>query len=139
MLPIVGEHAVLKLRGRSHYNRGVYSAEILDHFQNPRNPGTIEAPDAVAKLDNPVCGDVLELSVKLEAGSIAGIRFRAKGCVSVMACASAITELVKGKTLAEARLVTREDLVNKVGGLPQASAHASHLAMDTLVALLKGL
>ena len=95
-------------------------------------------------MENPVCGDVLELSLKLkknelEASRIADIRFRAKGCVPVMACGSAITELVKGKSIEEARQLSREELVQKIGGLPQASAHASHLAMDTLAALLRNL
>lgn len=127
----------------------MYSAELLDHFQNPRNAGEIEAPDSVAQLENPACGDVLELSLRLEkhklekpkpeAKRIADIRFRAKGCVPAMACGSAITELVKGKSVEEARQLSREELVQKVGGLPQASAHASHLAMDTLAALLRDL
>jgi len=120
----------------------VYSAEVLDHFQNPRNAGELEAPDASARLENPVCGDILELGLKLEktkleGSRIADIRFRAKGCVPAMACGSAITELVKGKYVDEARQISREELVCKVGGLPPASAHASHLAMDTLAALLR--
>ena len=126
----------------------MYSAELLDHFQNPRNAGEIEAPDRTARLENPACGDILELSLKLENGlentkpedrRIAEIRFRAKGCVPAMACGSAITELAKGKTVEAARLISREELVQKVGGLPQASDHASHLAMDTLAALLRNL
>jgi nitrogen fixation NifU-like protein len=117
----------------------VYSAELLDHFQNPRNAGEIQAPDSAAQLENPACGDILELTLKLEAKRIADIRFRAKGCVPAMACGSAITELVKGKNVDEARQVSREELLQKVGGLPPASAHASHLAMDTLAALLRNL
>jgi len=115
----------------------VYSAELLDHFQNPRNAGQIEAPDRAARLENPACGDILELTLKLEGRRIADIRFRAKGCVPAMACGSAITELAKGKNIDEARQLSREELVKKVGGLPQASAHASHLAIDTLAALLR--
>jgi len=121
----------------------VYSAELLDHFQNPRNAGEVESPDRATRLENPACGDILELTVRLEGGEreakrIVDIRFRAKGCVPAMACGSAITELVKGKSVDEARTISREELVQKVGGLPQASAHASHLAIDTLVALLRG-
>ena len=125
----------------------MYSAELLDHFQNPRNAGELDNPDATARLENPVCGDILELSLKLEKTNgpekaklekrIADIRFRAKGCVPAMACGSAITELVKGKSAEEARKVSREELVQKIGGLPPASAHASHLAIDTLTALLR--
>ena len=122
-----------------HYNRNVYSAELLDHFQNPRNAGEVAAPDRAARLENPACGDILELTLKLEGRLIADIRFRAKGCVPAMACGSAITELAKGKNVDQARQVSREELVQKVGGLPEASAHASHLAMDTLAALLRNL
>lgn len=121
------------------YNRAVYSPEVLDHFQNPRNAGDVEAPDALALMENPACGDVLKLTLKLDGQRIADIRFRAKGCVPAMACGSALTELVKGRTVEEARLVSREELVQNVGGLPQASVHASHLAVDTLTALLQKL
>jgi NifU-like protein involved in Fe-S cluster formation len=122
----------------------VYSAELLDHFQNPRNAGEVEAPDATARLENPACGDILELSVRFEETKrkgkrIVDIRFRAKGCVPAMACGSALTELIQGKSIEQARQVSREELVQKVGGLPQASAHAGHLAVDTLAALLRGL
>ena len=104
----------------------------------------MDAPDATARLENPACGDILELSVRLEKTKLKGkrivdIRFRAKGCVPAMACASALTELIQGKSIEQARQLSREELVRKVGGLPQASAHASHLAMDTLAALLRRL
>jgi nitrogen fixation NifU-like protein len=126
------------------YNHSVYSVELLDYFQNPRNPGQVETPDASAQSENPACGDILELSLnlareELHGRRIADIRFRAKGCVPAMACGSALTELIKGKTLEEARQVSREELVRKVGGLPPASIHASHLAIDTLAALLRSL
>jgi nitrogen fixation NifU-like protein len=117
----------------------VYSAELLDHFENPRNAGALDAPDASAQLENPACGDILELSLKLSGRNISEIGFRAKGCVPAMACGSAITELIRNKDIDQARKVSREELVRKVGGLPQASAHASHLAMDTLSALLEKL
>jgi nitrogen fixation NifU-like protein len=115
----------------------VYSAEVLDHFQNPRNAGTLESPDFSAQMENPACGDVLELSAKLQKRRIVEISFRAKGCVPAMACGSAVTELLKNKNVDEARKVSREELVQKVGGLPPASSHAAQLAMDTLNALLR--
>ena len=115
----------------------MYSAELLDHFENPRNPGEVENANAKVRVENPVCGDILELSMKLEGDTIADIRFRAKGCVPTMACGSAITDLAKGKNVQAARALRREDLVQKVGGLPEASSHASHLAMDALTALLR--
>jgi len=114
----------------------VYSREILDHFQNPRNAGEIDAPDAWVQLENPACGDVLKLSAKLEKGRIIDIRFRAKGCVPAMACGSAMTVLAKGKTVDEARSITKDDLARRVGGLLEASGHAAQLAVDTLKTLL---
>lgn len=114
----------------------MYSAQVLDHFQNPRNPGAVAGPDAAAQLENPACGDVLRLTLRMENGRIAEIRFLAKGCVPAMACGSALTELVKGRTIEDARALEREELVRAVGGLPDASTHASHLAMDTLAKAL---
>ncbi|MGC2193247.1 MAG: iron-sulfur cluster assembly scaffold protein [Terriglobales bacterium] len=118
---------------------GMYSAQVLDHFQNPRNPGEIENADARIHIENPACGDVLELTARSAAGRIVEIRFRAKGCVSAMACASALTEMVVGRTIREARELRREELVEHLGGLPEASVHAGYLAMDALRALLKEL
>jgi nitrogen fixation protein NifU and related proteins len=115
----------------------MYSPQILDHFEHPRNAGSIAQPDASVRIENPACGDVLELTVKLADGCIAEIRFRAKGCVAAMACGSAVTELVSGKSLTEAAKLTREELLDAVGGLPPASSHASHLAMDALAAVLQ--
>jgi nitrogen fixation NifU-like protein len=115
----------------------MYSPQLLDHFQNPRNAGDLAEPDARVELENPVCGDVVRLSLKLQHGHIAAIQFKAKGCVPAMACASALTEMVMGKTLKEALNLRRSDLIDAVGGLPQASSHAAQLALDALAALLK--
>ncbi len=114
----------------------MYSAPTLDHFQNPRNAGDLPDPDAAVEIENPGCGDVLRLTLKLNSGRISEIRFKAKGCVPAMACGSALTELILGKTLNEARKLRREDIVAAVGGLPQASTHAAQLALDALSAAL---
>jgi len=115
----------------------MYSPQLLDHFQNPRNAGDIADPDASVQIENPACGDVLQLTLRVTDGRISEIRFRAKGCVPAMACGSLLTELVQDKTMEEARQVRREELVQKIGGLPDASTHASHLAIDALKAALK--
>jgi len=115
----------------------MYSPQLLDHFQNPRNAGDIADPDASVQIENPACGDVLKLTLRVTDGRISEIRFRAKGCVAAMACGSLLTELVQDKTMEEARQVRREELVQKIGGLPDASTHASHLAIDALKAALK--
>ncbi|MFZ1919455.1 MAG: iron-sulfur cluster assembly scaffold protein [Terriglobales bacterium] len=121
------------------YNRRVYSDKLLDHFQNPRNAGVVGLADATARLENPACGDILELSLKLDGDRIADIRFRAKGCVPAIACGSAITELAKGKSVGEAREISREELLELIGALPAASGHAGALAIDTLTTLLRSL
>lgn len=114
----------------------MYSKEVLDHFERPRNTGVVGEADAQALIENPACGDTLKLTIRVVDGRIEEIRFQAKGCVASIACASAMTELVRGKTLAEARRLRTEEIVEAVGGLPQASMHASHLAMDALGAVL---
>ena len=124
--------------GRDVYNqKSMYSAQLLDHFQNPRNAGEVANADAIAQIENPACGDVLRFSLKMNSGRIAEIRFKAKGCVPSMACASALTELVAGQTPDETQSLHRETLIAAVGGLPQASTHAAQLALDTLAAALR--
>jgi SUF system NifU family Fe-S assembly protein len=114
----------------------MYSEAVLDHFQNPRNAGTLDAATATVSVENPVCGDILELSVRVEAGRIAEARFRTRGCVTALACSSLLTELLRGKTPAEARAVTSELISVSLGGLPQATLHGAQLARDAVQALL---
>ena len=112
----------------------MYSAQLLDHFQNPRNAGDVADADATVEIENPACGDILRLTLKISEGRIAQAQFKAKGCVASIACGSALTELITGKTLSEARSVLREDILRAVGGLPQGSTHAAYLALDALSA-----
>src|ERR1700757_1506878 len=104
----------------------MYSPEVLDHFEHPPHPGEIKDANAVVQLENPACGDILKLTLKVVDGRIVDIRFLAKGCVPAMACGSLLTELVRGKTVEEGRQLRREDLIERIGGLPAASSHASH-------------
>lgn len=117
----------------------MYSPELLDHFEHPRNSGELAAATSRRRIENPACGDILELAVKVVDGRIEDIRFRAKGCVPAMACASAITELVKGNAIGTAQALRKEDIVRAVGGLPAASGHAAQLAIDALRAVLSAL
>jgi nitrogen fixation NifU-like protein len=114
----------------------MYSKQVLDHFEHPRNTGVVAEPNAQALIENPACGDTLKLTVRVVDERIEEIRFQAKGCVASIACGSAMSELVRGKTVEEARRLRREEIVQAVGGLPQASMHASHLAMDALGTVL---
>ena len=89
----------------------MYSAQVLDHFEHPRNTGEVANADAVVQLSNPACGDVLKLTLKVDAGVISKARFLAKGCVPAMACGSVLTEMIQGKTMEAASTFSREELV----------------------------
>ncbi|MGA3056096.1 MAG: iron-sulfur cluster assembly scaffold protein [Candidatus Korobacteraceae bacterium] len=117
----------------------MYSPQLLDHFERPRNSGELPDADAQVRIENPACGDILELAIRMDAGRIGEIRFRAKGCVPAMACASAMTELAKGRSRQEARAIGKADIVDAVGGVPPASGHAAQLAIDALTAALQKL
>ena len=114
----------------------MYSAELLDHFEHPRNAGEVAGANATAEINNPACGDVVRFTARIVEGRVAAIGFRAKGCVPAMACASALTELALGRDAGELRGLSRADVERAVGGLPEASGHASALAIDALWALL---
>ena len=109
----------------------MYSAQVLDHFQNPRFVGELQNATVTVEAQNPACGDVLRLSLLIEDGRIAEVRFRAKGCVPAIACGSKLAEMLEGRSVANP-MIRREELVHELGGLPEASKHASHLAMDAL-------
>jgi len=117
----------------------MYSSELLDHFERPRNSGELDNADAQVRIENPACGDILELSVRARQGVIREMRFRAKGCVPALACGSLVTELATGKTVEEAMDIRPEDVVRAIGGLPEASSHAAQLAIDGLQVLLRRL
>jgi nitrogen fixation NifU-like protein len=117
----------------------MYSAQVLDHFEHPRNVGELTDATAVAQVENPACGDVMKLWLRVEGDRIVDVRFRAKGCVPAIACGSALTEMIAGRTINGARALRRIELVLKLGGLPSASLHTSHLAIDTLAAALNQL
>jgi nitrogen fixation NifU-like protein len=114
----------------------MYSEAVLDHFQNPRNAGTLDAATATVSVENPVCGDILELSARVEAGRIAEARFRTRGCVTALACSSLLTELLRGKTPSEASAISSEQISQALGGLPPATLHGAQLARDAVQALL---
>jgi nitrogen fixation NifU-like protein len=110
----------------------MYSEKVLDHFRNPRNVGEIEDPDGVGTVGNPVCGDVMSIYIKVNDDKIEDIKFRTFGCGAAIATTSMTTELAKGKTLDEAMEITREEVAEKLGGLPPVKMHCSNLAADAL-------
>lgn len=109
-----------------------YSELVIEHFQNPRNVGIIEDADGVGKMGSPVCGDLMEIYIKVENSHIADIKFRTFGCGAAIASGSMASEMIKGKSLAEAETVTDEDVAKALGGLPEKKMHCSNLAASTL-------
>lgn len=116
-----------------------YSQKLLQHFEHPRNVGDLADADAEARLEHPVCGDIMKLAIKVEDGRIVQVRYRTRGCVASIAAGSCLTEMIQGKSLQQAAALTRQELVDTLGGLTNASVHASHLAMDTLCRVLEKL
>ena len=117
----------------------MFSEAVLDHFKNPRNAG--ELPGATAKVEasNPVCGDVLQIAVRIEGEIIAEARFLCRGCTTSIACASLLTEQLRGRTLAEARSLTAQSLSDALGGLPAATFHGAELASDAVQTLVRNI
>jgi nitrogen fixation protein NifU and related proteins len=109
----------------------MYSAILLDHFEHPRNSGELLEANVRVRVENPVCADVLELALRVHDGIIEEARFKAKGCVPSVACASALTELLQGAPINTIE-VTAAEIEKRVDGLPQASAHAAQLAVDAI-------
>jgi len=112
----------------------MFHSKLLDHFEHPRNAGSLSDATHRARVENPACGDVLELAVRVEDSRVAAVGFRAKGCVPAMACSSALTELIAGKSVDLARTTSREDVLHAVGEVPPQSQHALDLAIDALQA-----
>ena len=114
-----------------------YSKKVMEHFMNPRNVGVIENPDGYGKVGNPVCGDVMEIFIKVKDDVVKDIKFRTFGCGSAIATSSMVTELAKGKHVDEAVKITRSDVANELDGLPAQKMHCSNLAADALHEAIK--
>ena len=115
----------------------MHSPQLLDHFQNPRNAGEVPGADRVVETSNPVCGDILKLWLKIEGECIVKAGFKCRGCVASMACGSVLTELLTGRSLAEAQALTAAEIERAVGRLEPASKHAADLAIDAVRQILR--
>jgi len=113
-----------------------YNDVVLDHFNHPRNVGELEQPDAEGTIGSPVCGDVTIVQLRILGDRIMDIRFKTFGCAAAIASSSMLTELVKGKTLAEAETIDTDQIVAALGGLPDYKIHCSVLAADALRAAI---
>jgi len=114
-----------------------YSEKVMKHFMEPHNVGTFENPDGVGKVGNPVCGDIMEIQIKVEGDTIVDARFRTFGCGAAIATSSVLTDMVKGKLLLEALEITNEQVTQALGGLPARKRHCSVLAEEGLHAAIK--
>ncbi len=109
-----------------------YSDIVIDHFERPRNSGTLEDANAVGYMTNPVCGDTLLLMLRVDGERVVDVRWQSDGCAASIAASSLVSELASGASLEEADAITREALVEALGGLPASKLHASVLAADAL-------
>jgi len=110
----------------------MYSELVLEHFNNPRNVGSIPDADGAGLVGNPVCGDLMKIFIKVRDNRIEDIKFQTFGCGAAIASSSMVTEMVKGKTIDEALDVSNETVAEALGGLPPAKMHCSNLAADAL-------
>jgi nitrogen fixation NifU-like protein len=110
----------------------MYSEKVMEHFMNPRNVGEIENPDGIGHVGNPVCGDIMELYIKVNDGIIVDAKFKTFGCGAAIATSSMVTELVKGKSVEEALKISNRAVAEALGGLPPIKMHCSVLAEEAL-------
>ena len=115
----------------------MYTEKVMDHFRNPRNMGEIPNADGVGTVDNPVCGDLMTIYIKVKDDRIEDIKFKTFGCGAAIATSSMITELARGKTFEEALKISRGDVADNLGGLPPIKMHCSNLAADGLHAAIQ--
>jgi nitrogen fixation NifU-like protein len=114
----------------------MFSPKLLDHFENPRNVGSLEPPAVQVRVENPICGDILELAARIEDGRVTEARYRTRGCTASIGVGSALTELLVGKSLDEVKALAALDIEAAVDGLPNESKHAAALAADAVRALV---
>ncbi len=107
---------------------GSYNQVVMDHLKHPRNMGEMESPDGVGEAQNPVCGDTMRLFIKVETNRITDVKFLTFGCGAAIASSSITTEMIKGKTIDQALLISDEAIVEALGGLPPSKIHCSVLA-----------
>ena len=113
-----------------------YGQNVLDHFLNPRNVGKAENPDAQVKVGDPSCGDYIELSLRIEQGKIAELKYLVFGCIGAISTSSALSELALNKSIDEAMLITDDDVVAYLKGIPENKRHCSLLGVKGLQAAL---
>jgi len=109
-----------------------YSEKVMEHFMHPRNVGQIENPDGVGHVGNPICGDIMELYIRVKDNIIVDAKFKTFGCGAAIATSSMVTEIVKGKTIEEALKISNKTVAEALDGLPPIKMHCSMLAEEAL-------
>ncbi len=112
--------------------QSLYSEKVMEHFRNPRNVGDMENPDGTGHVGNPICGDIMELYIKVKDNIITDAKFKTFGCGAAIATSSMVTEMVIGKTVDDALEISNKTVAEALGGLPAAKMHCSVLAEDAL-------
>lgn len=110
----------------------MYTDQVMDHFRNPRNVGEVPDADGVGDYGSPVCGDFMHITIKVADDAVEDVKFKTFGCAAAVASSSMMTEMVKGKSIAEAAAVSDEMVADALGGLPAQKMHCSNLAADAL-------
>jgi len=114
----------------------MYTDKVIDHFQNPRNVGEISDADGIGKVGSEVCGDVIEVYIKVSDGRLEDVKYKTFGCGAAVASGSMGTEMVKGKTIEEAMLITDQQVADALDGLPEEKLHCSNLAAEGIRAAI---
>lgn len=114
----------------------MYNEKVMDHFMNPHNVGDLENADGVGKYGSPVCGDMMQIAIKVENDVITDARFKTFGCGSAIASSSIATDMIIGKTIDEALAISNKQIINELGGLPPAKVHCSVLADHAIKAAI---
>ena len=112
--------------------KSLYSEKVMDHFRNPRNVGDMENPDGTGHVGNPVCGDIMELYIKVKDSTIVDAKFKTFGCGAAIATSSMVTEMLKGKTIDEALEISNRAVAEALDGLPPIKMHCSVLAEEAV-------
>ncbi|MBW2607101.1 MAG: Fe-S cluster assembly scaffold protein NifU [Deltaproteobacteria bacterium] len=110
----------------------MYSEKVMEHFTNPRNVGEIDNADGIGEVGNPVCGDMMSFYIKVKDDRIEDIKYKTFGCVAAIAVSSTVSEMAKGKTLDEARAITKKTAAEALDGLPKEKMHCSNLGAKAL-------
>ena len=128
MIPCFAGHVAVILKEQKRLRLHMYSDTVMDHFKNPRNVGEIENADGIGEVGNPVCGDIMNMYIKVENNVITDVKFKTFGCGAAIATSSMATDLIKGRTIEEALALTNDAVAEALGGLPRVKMHCSVLA-----------